>query len=44
MGACRYKSIASILKRGLDRQPLPEPEHPGLPSDHDHLRGPGYYH
>jgi transposase len=43
-GACRYKSIASILKRGLDRQPLPESETRHLPSEHDHLRGPDYYH
>jgi hypothetical protein len=23
-GACRYRSVASILKNSLDRQPLPE--------------------
>ena len=25
LGACSYKSIESILKKGLDRQPLPQP-------------------
>jgi transposase len=44
LNACRYKSIASILERGLDRQPLPEPQALELPSAHDHIRGPGYYH
>lgn len=42
--ACRYKSLASILERGLDRQPLPEPTELTLPAAHDHVRGPGYYH
>ena len=41
---CRYPSIASILERGLDRQPLPEQHELNLPDAHDHLRGPGYYH
>ena len=44
LGACRYKSLESILKRGLDRQPLPEQQELALPEAHDHLRGPGYYH
>jgi transposase len=42
--ACRYKSIASILERGLDRQPLPEQQELNLPATHDHVRGPDYYH
>ncbi len=25
LGACSYKSLDSILKQGLDQQPLPEP-------------------
>jgi transposase len=44
--ACQYKSVASILKTGLDRQPLPEPrtsQRPLLP-DHDNIRGATYYH
>jgi transposase len=38
-----YRSVESILRSGLDRQPLP-PERPARahPS-HDNLRGPGYY-
>jgi hypothetical protein len=32
-----------MLKRGLDKQPLPKksPENP--PVDHDNIRGPEYY-
>ena len=45
-GARSYKSVASILKLGLDRLPLPpvpEPQ-PSLPlGEHENLRGPGYY-
>jgi transposase len=44
LNACRYQSLASILERGLDRQPLPEQTELPLPTAHDHLRGPGYYH
>lgn len=39
-----YKSIESILQRGLDRQILPEQRTLDLPANHDHLRGPGYFH
>ncbi|MGH7861579.1 MAG: IS21 family transposase [Candidatus Dormibacteraceae bacterium] len=41
--AFSYRSLASILKTGLDRQPLPDPR--PLPSHrrHDNLRGAGYY-
>ncbi len=44
LGAYRYRSVESILQRGLDRQPLPEQPALDLPTAHDHLRGPGYYH
>lgn len=47
LGTCRYKSIESILKSGLDQQPLPAQEEPSqqtLPEDHDNVRGPSYYH
>jgi transposase len=44
LDACRYKSIESILQRGLDRQALPEQQSLDLPAAHDHLRGPGYFH
>jgi transposase len=39
-----YKHIESILKKGLDRQPLPATQQPALPIDHDNVRGPDYYH
>lgn len=42
--AYRYKSIDSILRRGLDRQDLPEQQELDLAIDHDNLRGPGHYH
>jgi transposase len=45
INALTYRSVESILKRGLDRQPLPVPP-PTLttsPSSHDNVRGPGYY-
>lgn len=44
IGACSYKSIESILKHDLDRQPLPVPP-PAEPMaiDHRHIRGPQYY-
>ena len=44
LGTCRYKSIESILKHGLDRKPLPEQQDLNLPEDHDNIRGPSYYH
>ena len=44
LDACAYRSIESILKHGLDQQPLP-PERisPPLPK-HPNIRGPEYYH
>ena len=44
LGARGYKSLHSILKQGLDQQPLPEPAAPTPAIDHDNLRGPTYYH
>ena len=42
--AFTYKSVQSILKNGLDHQPLPKPiPMVPLPSTHDHLRGTTYY-
>jgi len=39
-----YRSVASILKTGLDRQPsLFAPPTPPLPA-HENVRGPDYYH
>lgn len=43
-GAYRYKSVKSILERGLDAAPLAgEQAAPPAVRDHDNLRGPGYY-
>ncbi len=44
LGTCRYKSIESILKHGLDHKPIPEQQELNLPEDHDNIRGPNYYH
>jgi transposase len=47
IGGFSYKSVDSILKRGLDRQPLPDPLAPpeAVPAPtHANLRGPAYYH
>ena len=44
VGAHRYRSVASILEKGLDRQPLtPQQAELALP-DHANVRGPAYYH
>ena len=44
VGAHRYRSVASILEKGLDRQPLvPQQAELALP-DHANVRGPDYYH
>jgi transposase len=44
IGACSYKSIASILKHDLDRQPLPRPPAATTVITHDNIRGAQYYH
>jgi transposase len=44
LGACSYKSIESILRRGLDRQALPEQQPLDLSIEHDNIRGADYYH
>ncbi|CAI07299.1 transposase [Aromatoleum aromaticum EbN1] len=49
LGAMRYRSVASILKSGLDRAPLPTPTAASqtelaLPAVHENLRGARYYH
>lgn len=44
VGALRYRSVASILETGLDRQPVaPRQAELALP-DHANVRGPDYYH
>jgi transposase len=45
IGAHRYRSVASILDKGLDRQALSAPAQTELAlPDHANVRGPGYYH
>lgn len=44
IGTVSYKSIASILEKGIDQRPLPEPEQSTLPLEHTNLRGSEYYH
>src|SRR5262245_46782776 len=42
--ALSYRSVESILRTGLDRQPLLALVPPPVPlRPHEHLRGPGYY-
>jgi len=43
IGAQSYKSIASILKQGLDSKPLDEHASTHEPIDHGNVRGPRYY-
>jgi transposase len=43
LGTCHYRSLESILKHGLDRNTLPEAPPQRLPTEHDNVRGPGYY-
>src|SRR5215475_13369024 len=43
LGACSYKSIESILKKGLDRQPVPQPPASMASPPHLNIRGPQYY-
>jgi transposase len=45
-GARSYRHVDSILKHGLDRMPLPVQTtlHVVPPKEHEHLRGPAYYH
>jgi transposase len=45
LGAPRYRSLASILKLGLERHPLPNSAQAELTLPvHDNVRGPAYYH
>jgi len=45
-GACRYKSVESILRNSLDRQPLSSSSPPppsSTPPPHDNIRGAEYF-
>ena len=44
LNACSYKSIESILRQGLDRQPLAQQQELELSVEHDNIRGADYYH
>jgi transposase len=44
IGAASYRSIASILKTGLDKAFLPETNREADPIQHGNIRGRGYYH
>jgi transposase len=44
LGTCRYKSIESILKHGLDSKPVVVEEESALPQQHENVRGSDYYH
>ena len=45
IGAYHYRSVASILDKGLDRQPIAPPTQAELAlPDHANVRGPDYYH
>ena len=48
IGAIRYKNIESILKSGLDQQPLPLPGSESMAAEptrlHDNIRGSKYFH
>jgi transposase len=41
--AYSYKSVESMLRTGLDRQPLPAEDPARVHPSHDNLRGPDYY-
>jgi transposase len=43
-GADSYRSLASILDKGLDRRPLPTAAPAATPIAHANVRGPKYYH
>lgn len=43
IGSCSYKSLTSILKNGLDQQPLPRAAAPAPVIEHENIRGADYY-
>ena len=43
IGSPSYRSVRSILQKGLDRTPLAEPAQATLPLEHDNVRGAAYY-
>ncbi|MGH2712730.1 MAG: IS21 family transposase [Thermoleophilaceae bacterium] len=43
ISALSYRSVESILKNGLDSQPLPDAPPQLIPREHANVRGPAYY-
>lgn len=43
IGTCRYRSVKSILEKGLDQMPLPETNRERAPLAHANIRGADYY-
>lgn len=43
LGALSYRSLESMLRQGLEREPLPARSEPRDPITHTNVRGPGYY-
>jgi len=43
VGSHSYRSVQSILQKGLDAKPLPASEPGRAHRDHENLRGPNYY-
>ena len=41
-GACRLRSVESILRNSLDRLPIAAADQPA-PPDHDNIRGAEYF-
>ena len=44
LNAYSVKSIESILKCALEDKPLSQEHESPLPTEHDNIRGPDYYH
>ena len=43
LDVCSYRSVKSMLERGLDRQPLEAADPPRPPLEHANIRGPHYF-
>ncbi len=43
LGTSSYRSLESMLRQGLEREPLPARSEQGDPITHTNVRGPGYY-
>jgi transposase len=42
-GACRLRSVESILRNSLDRLPMEVPDQSAPPPEHDNIRGAEYF-